>query len=262
MTRQTLSRAGLSILLSCTIVSAGAMMAGCSSTSDATQAAASTDSGSASASGAQAFLTSSTNTADAQVSPGSAASAPAANAATSAAALASSTAEGSAASSQASSKQVNPGVASAADLPSQATTAYTSRIYTEEATSAKLFSSKDEAPDKSVSFVGDITSASAVPGSMASAAADASYRDGTYYATGRGKGGDLPVTLVIEGGLVTRITLGENDEAPAMLEKARDTVVPAIIATQTTDVDTATGATITSEAIIDAVQQILDRAAR
>lgn len=106
----------------------------------------------------------------------------------------------------------------------------------------------------------DTVSASVVPGSQARP--EVALTDGTYYATGQGKAGDVPVTVVIEGGLITRITLGENDEAPAMAEKAQATVVPEIIAEQTADVDTATGATTTSQAIIDAVSQVIERAQR
>ena len=97
-----------------------------------------------------------------------------------------------------------------------------------------------------------------------SGATDAPWDDGTYYATGRGgKFGGVPVTVVIKGGRITSITLGANSETGAMAEKARSVVVPQIITSQgIDDIDTATGATMTSEAILDGVSQALDRAAK
>lgn len=87
-----------------------------------------------------------------------------------------------------------------------------------------------------------------------------SYRDGTYYASGRGKFGAVPVTVVIEDGAIARIDVGANQETAAMLEHVCAEVVPDIIESQSTDVDTIAGATVTSDAIIDAVNQALERA--
>ena len=45
-----------------------------------------------------------------------------------------------------------------------------------------------------------------------------------------------------------------------MAERAQSQVIPAIIEAQSADVEVVTGATMTSEAIIDAVNQALERA--
>lgn len=108
----------------------------------------------------------------------------------------------------------------------------------------------------------DVLSSSVIPGSNATSAhEDVTYRDGTYYATAQGKSGDVNVTVVISGGMIVRVTLGQNNETEAMAEKAQSTVIPEILSSQSTDVDVATGATVTSNAIIDAVNQVLERAA-
>lgn len=88
------------------------------------------------------------------------------------------------------------------------------------------------------------------------------YCDGTYYASGEGKFGPVPVTVVIEGGLIARIDVGANQETAAMVEHVCAQVVPDIIEAQSTSVDTIAGATVTSDAIIDAVNQALERARR
>jgi NosR/NirI family nitrous oxide reductase transcriptional regulator len=122
-------------------------------------------------------------------------------------------------------------------------------------------SSASSSSADSLSF--DVLSSSVVPGSKASSStSDVSYRDGVYYASGKGKLGDVPVTVVIENGMITRISMGENHESPIMAEKAQETVIPEIVSTQSTDVDVASGATATSNAIIEAVNQALQRAAR
>lgn len=105
------------------------------------------------------------------------------------------------------------------------------------------------------------TSAPASDVSSAGSAAQArTYRDGTYYASSTGKFGQVPVTVVIKDGEISRIDVGANQEAAAMLERASSQVISEILASQSTDVDTVTGATMTSEAIIDAVSQALERA--
>ena len=105
----------------------------------------------------------------------------------------------------------------------------------------------------------DVSSQSA-GGSRAASSQDRQYRDGTYYASGTGKFGPVPVTVVISGGRITSIEVGPNEESSVMAERAQSQVIPAIIEAQTADVEVVTGATMTSEAIIDAVNQALERA--
>lgn len=112
----------------------------------------------------------------------------------------------------------------------------------------------------------DLISASVVPGSGRSTSEGDSapvalhLKDGTYYESAMGRVGMVPVTVVVDDGMITRISVGENNETPAMSEKAQNTVIPEIIASQSTDVDVASGATMTSEAIIQAVEQVIARA--
>ncbi len=88
------------------------------------------------------------------------------------------------------------------------------------------------------------------------------YRDDVYRATAQGRCGTLMVTVTIENGAISAIQVGQNYETQAMLEKAEEVVIPQIIEQQSTDdIETATGATVTSNAIIEAVSSILERAA-
>ena len=126
--------------------------------------------------------------------------------------------------------------------------------------------------DLSNSKVGDALSAVSASTATATASSDETvspasdkgtpvYADGVYRASGMGKVGEVPVTVTIEDGTVTDIRVGQNSEVAAMAEKAQDYVIPQILELQTTEgVDAASGATLTSDAIIDAVAQVLERA--
>ena len=62
--------------------------------------------------------------------------------------------------------------------------------------------------------------------------------------------------------MVTDVVVGQNSEVGAMLDKAVATVVPQILEKQSAeDIDVATGATLTSNAIVEAVSCALARAA-
>lgn len=87
------------------------------------------------------------------------------------------------------------------------------------------------------------------------------YTDGVYRASSAGKVGEVPVTVTIEDGAIKDIRVGQNSEVAAMAEKAQRYVIPQILELQTTEgVDAASGATLTSDAIVDAVAQALERA--
>ena len=90
---------------------------------------------------------------------------------------------------------------------------------------------------------------------------EANFKDGTYTAVGTGIGGDVEVIAEVKDGEIVSITLGEHGETEGIFEGAVDGVIPQIIKGQTTEVDTVAGATITSNAIIEAVDDIMNQAA-
>ena len=90
---------------------------------------------------------------------------------------------------------------------------------------------------------------------------EANFKDGTYTAVGTGIGGDVEVIAEVKDGEIVSITLGEHGETEGIFEGAVDGVIPQIIKGQTTEVDTVAGATITSNAIIEAVEDIMNQAA-
>ena len=90
---------------------------------------------------------------------------------------------------------------------------------------------------------------------------EANFKDGTYTAVGTGIGGDVEVIAEVKDGEIVSITLGQHGETEGIFEGAVDGVIPEIIKGQTTEVDVVSGATITSNAIIEAVEDIMNQAA-
>lgn len=86
------------------------------------------------------------------------------------------------------------------------------------------------------------------------------YQDGTYYGTGTGFGGKLTVQVVIAEGKIASVSLVENeaDDSP-YIENALK-VLQDILNTQSTNVDTVSGATYSSTGLIEAVRNALAQA--
>ena len=95
------------------------------------------------------------------------------------------------------------------------------------------------------------------------ASADGEYADGTYEASGKGIGGDVPVTVTVKDGKVAEVTVGDNSETQGIGSNAIEQL-PALIveAGGTEGVEGGSGATVTSNAILDAVETALEGASR
>lgn len=89
----------------------------------------------------------------------------------------------------------------------------------------------------------------------ASAEAQASdLKDGTYEETVDGRNGKLTVTTTIKNGKIDAVEVGDNTETPEVAKAALSDIPAAIVAAGSPVVDAVTGATITSEAIMNAVK--------
>ena len=87
----------------------------------------------------------------------------------------------------------------------------------------------------------------------------AAYKDGTYYGSGTGFGGPLKVMVEISGGKIASIQIVENSDGSDYISKAAS-LIDSIITTQSTNVDTVSGATYSSVGIIQAVRDALGQA--
>jgi uncharacterized protein with FMN-binding domain len=82
------------------------------------------------------------------------------------------------------------------------------------------------------------------------------YIDGVYTGTGVGYGGELTVEVTVENGNITRVEVLDNNETPVFLDQI-SSMVTDILSTQSADVDTVSGATASSNAIIESVKEAL-----
>lgn len=90
-----------------------------------------------------------------------------------------------------------------------------------------------------------------------------SYKDGTYTGSAKGHGGKVSVTVTVKNGNISSIEVTEQQETPKYWEKAKATI-SALLGlgddASVDAVDTKTGATLSSEAIRQAVKNALKNA--
>lgn len=87
-----------------------------------------------------------------------------------------------------------------------------------------------------------------------------SFTPGTYEGTAKGNGGDLKVSVVVDETSIKEVTVLEHLETEGLADPALEKVPTSIVSEQSLSVDTVTGATVTSNAIIDAVKMALESA--
>ena len=81
-----------------------------------------------------------------------------------------------------------------------------------------------------------------------------------YTGIGQGMGGDVVVKVRTADGIIEDVQVLEHMETEGICEKAIETVPAAIVAAQSADVDVVSGATRTSNAIMEAVKDALAKA--
>ena len=86
------------------------------------------------------------------------------------------------------------------------------------------------------------------------------YLDGTYTGTGQGFGGEIALSITVSGGQITEVHLDSApDETPSYLEKAQ-ALLPRILTNQNGALDAVSGATFSSEGILEALESALAQA--
>lgn len=87
-----------------------------------------------------------------------------------------------------------------------------------------------------------------------------SYKAGTYTGTAEGKNGDLTVEVTFSDKEITNIEVKQNAETDGLSDPAIEKIPASIMEGQSLAVDTISGATVTSNAIIDAVADCVQQA--
>ena len=86
------------------------------------------------------------------------------------------------------------------------------------------------------------------------------YTDGTYEGTTDGFGGKLSVEVTVTDGVIANIVVTDHSESADISDPAFEEVPAAIMENNSTDVDVASGATVSSNAIMRAVKAALEDA--
>lgn len=88
---------------------------------------------------------------------------------------------------------------------------------------------------------------------------DTGLTDGIY--TGEGQGmNPLKVSVTVTDGKIADVEVTEHDETPGFYEPALEEIPSAIVDTNSTEVEAVSGATVTSNAIKEAVDNALEQA--
>lgn len=93
-------------------------------------------------------------------------------------------------------------------------------------------------------------------------ASDNVFFDGTYTETVEGHNGPMTVEVVVEGNVITSVVVLEHEETDGLADPALEDVPAAIVARNGIDVDVVSSATVTSEAVIKAVEKALGLGAK
>lgn len=84
-----------------------------------------------------------------------------------------------------------------------------------------------------------------------------SYTNGTYAGNGQGFRGTTSVKVVVKNHKITSITVTSYQDDEQYFSQAKSSIINAVISSQSTDVDTVTGATYSSQGLIEAIQNAL-----
>lgn len=108
--------------------------------------------------------------------------------------------------------------------------------------------------------IGKIAAALLVGLAVTACGSSAKWKDGTYTGAAEGMHGDVELSVTISAGKITKIDVISQAETKGVSDAAFEQVPGKIIEKQGIEVDTVAGATISSKAIIGAVEEALGKA--
>ncbi len=86
------------------------------------------------------------------------------------------------------------------------------------------------------------------------------YQAGTYTATADGNNGPLTVQVTFSTSAIEQVEVTEQSETESIASEALESIPAAIVEAQSTEVDTVSSATVTSNAILSAVNDCIEQA--
>jgi len=104
--------------------------------------------------------------------------------------------------------------------------------------------------------------AAAGAGAVPVAEPEGKYKDGTYSGTAQGYGGPVTTQITVEGGDIVGIEITSADHEDAAWYNMCLGILDDILEAQGADVDTVSGATLTSKGIIGSAKEALSQAVK
>lgn len=86
----------------------------------------------------------------------------------------------------------------------------------------------------------------------------ASYEDGTYTGEAEAHNGPLTVEVTVTDGEISNVEVTDHVESDGIADPAIEQIPDDIVSNNSTDVDSVSGATVTSDAIKEAVDNALN----
>ena len=86
------------------------------------------------------------------------------------------------------------------------------------------------------------------------------FKAGTYTGTGAGRNGDITVEVVLTSDKISSVTVTEQSETEGIADPALEKIPQEIVDAQGLGVDVVSGATLTSNGILEAVEKALKEA--
>lgn len=123
-------------------------------------------------------------------------------------------------------------------------------------------SNNDDLSNSSSNVNNSSTNGSAADTSNSSSSSSKNqYKDGTYTGTGTGfRGGTTKIQITIKNGKITNLQTISSQDTPQFYQGVISTISDEILSSQSTSVDTVSGATFSSRGILEAVQNALNKA--
>ena len=85
-------------------------------------------------------------------------------------------------------------------------------------------------------------------------------KDGVYTETEKGQMSDVTVEVTLGNNTIETVKILEENETPGIGDIALERIPQAIIEKQSFEIDTFSGATLNSQAILSAVKKVLEKA--
>lgn len=90
---------------------------------------------------------------------------------------------------------------------------------------------------------------------------EGAYKDGEYKTKAKSRNGEMIIYVEVSKGKIKNIKIDGEEKDNGILDGVKNILVPKIIRKQSTEgIDTVTGATISSKAILNGVEEVLVKA--